>query len=245
MRLGIEPDDVRVAPRARRVVHDARGDRRLVGRPASAGCRDAFHGLFRDRLARGTWRDRPRPILINNWEATYFDFDADRLVRIATTARDLGVELFVLDDGWFGARDDDTTSLGDWFVDERKLPDGIEGVARRITELGIGFGLWIEPEMVSAQSRLFEAHPDWAIGVPGRPRTESRQQLVLDMSRPEVVDHLAGVLTEVLGMRADHLRQVGHEPQHHRAVVGRRCRPIGRASSSTATSSASTSSTGG
>jgi alpha-galactosidase len=159
---------------------------------------DAFHGLFRDRLARGVWRDRPRPILINNWEATYFDFDADRLVQIATTARDLGVELFVLDDGWFGARDDDTTSLGDWFVDRRKLPDGIDGVARRITELGIDFGLWIEPEMVSQESRLFESHPDWAVGVPGRSRTESRQQLVLDMSRPEVVDHLADVLTDVL-----------------------------------------------
>ena len=159
----------------------------------------AFHDLYRDRLARGTWRDRPRPILINNWEATYFDFDADRLVAIAETARDLGVELFVLDDGWFGDRDDDTTSLGDWVVDRRKLPDGIDGVARRITDLGIGFGLWIEPEMVSRRSRLFEAHPDWAIGVPGRPQTESRQQLVLDLSRSEVVDHLADVLTEVLG----------------------------------------------
>lgn len=159
---------------------------------------DAFHGLFRERLARGTWRDRPRPVLINNWEATYFEFDADRLVEIATAARDLGVELFVLDDGWFGARDDDTTSLGDWVADRRKLPDGIEGVARRITDLGLGFGLWIEPEMVSQRSRLFEAHPDWAIGVPGRPRTESRQQLVLDMSRLEVVDHLTTVLTELL-----------------------------------------------
>jgi alpha-galactosidase len=163
------------------------------------GLSDAFHGLFRDRLARGHWRDRPRPVLINNWEATYFGFDADRLVEIATTARDLGVELFVLDDGWFGARDDDTTSLGDWFVDRRKLPDGLDGVARRITDLGIGFGLWIEPEMVSQRSRLFEAHPDWAIGIPGRPRTESRQQLVLDMTRPEVVDHLTGILADVLG----------------------------------------------
>jgi alpha-galactosidase len=163
------------------------------------GLSDALHDLYRDRLARGHWRDRPRPVLINNWEATYFGFDADRLVEIATTARDLGVELFVLDDGWFGARDDDTTSLGDWFVDRRKLPDGLDGVARRITDLGMGFGLWIEPEMVSQRSRLFEAHPDWAIGVPGRPRTESRQQLVLDMTRPEVVDHLTAALTEVLG----------------------------------------------
>jgi alpha-galactosidase len=198
IRLGIEPDTFawRLDPDASFTTPEA------IVAYSGTGLGDlshAFHELFRDRLARGHWRDRPRPVLINNWEATYFDFDADRLVGIAATARDLGVELFVLDDGWFGARDDDTTSLGDWFVDRRKLPDGIEGVARRITELGMGFGLWIEPEMVSQRSRLFEAHPDWAIGIPGRPRTESRQQLVLDMSRPEVVDHLDGVLAEVLG----------------------------------------------
>jgi alpha-galactosidase len=160
---------------------------------------DAFHGVFRERLARGRWRDRPRPVLVNNWEGTYFDFNEDRLLAMATVARDLGIELFVLDDGWFGARNDDTTSLGDWFVDQRKLPDGVAGLARRVEELGLGFGLWIEPEMVSRQSRLFEAHPDWAIGVPGRERTEGRQQYVLDMSRPEVVDHLFGVLSDVLG----------------------------------------------
>ena len=114
-------------------------------------------------------------------------------------AKDLGVELFVLDDGWFGARDDDTTSLGDWFVDRRKLPNGIDGLARRIEALGLRFGLWIEPEMVSQQSKLFAAHPDWAIGIAGRERTESRQQLVLDLSRPEIVEHLFIVLSEVLG----------------------------------------------
>ena len=133
-------------------------------------------------------------MLINNWEGTYFDFDEPKLLEMATAARDLGVELFVLDDGWFGARDDDTTSLGDWFVDRRKLPNGIDGLARGIEALGLRFGLWIEPEMVSEQSQLFAEHPDWAIGVPGRPRTESRQQLVLDLSRPEVVEHLVGVL---------------------------------------------------
>jgi alpha-galactosidase len=160
---------------------------------------DTYHRLYRERLARGTWRDRPRPILLNNWEGTYFDFSEDRLAAIAEVARDLGIELFVLDDGWFGARDDTTTSLGDWFVDRRKLPNGIEALARRIVHLGLQFGLWIEPEMVSQRSGLFEAHPDWAIGVPGRPRTESRNQLVLDMSRPEVVDHLFEVLSGVLG----------------------------------------------
>ncbi len=159
---------------------------------------DAYHRLYRERLARGVWRDRPRPVLINNWEGTRFDFTEDKLVEIASVAHDLGVELFVLDDGWFGKRDDDTTSLGDWSVDLRKLPNGIPGVAGRIEALGMLFGLWIEPEMVSSRSDLFVAHPDWAIGVPGRPRTEGRQQLVLDMGRPEVVDHLFTVLAEVL-----------------------------------------------
>ncbi len=162
------------------------------------GLSDGYHALYRDRLARGIWRDRPRPILINNWEGTYYDFDEAKLLEMATASRDLGVELFVLDDGWFGLRDDDTTSLGDWFVDRRKLPDGIDGLARKVESLGLRFGLWIEPEMVSQHSRLFVDHPDWAIGVPGRSRTESRQQLVLDMSRPEIVDHLFAVLSDVL-----------------------------------------------
>lgn len=158
----------------------------------------AYHQLYRERLARGTWRDRLRPVLLNSWEGTYFDFTEDSLVEMATAARELGVELFVLDDGWFGERDDDTSSLGDWTVDRRKLPGGLEAVARRVRDLGLEFGLWIEPEMVNPRSRLFEEHPEWAIGVPGRPRTESRSQLVLDMSRPEVVDHLFGVLRDVL-----------------------------------------------
>ncbi|HYM84975.1 MAG TPA: alpha-galactosidase [Candidatus Dormibacteraeota bacterium] len=162
------------------------------------GISDVLHPLYRERLARGAWRDRPRPVLINNWEATYFDFDEDKLVSIASTSRDLGIELFVLDDGWFGRRDDDTTSLGDWTVDRRKLPNGLDSLARRVEGLGMRFGLWIEPEMVSERSRLFEDHPDWAIGVPGRPRTEHRQQLVLDLGRPEVVDHLERVLSEIL-----------------------------------------------
>jgi alpha-galactosidase len=169
---------------------------------ATAGLGDmseTFHRLFRTRLARGEWRDRPRPVLLNNWEGTYFDFDEERLVAIATVARDLGAELFVLDDGWFGVRDSDDRSLGDWVVDTRKLPNGLTGLAQRITALGIGFGIWIEPEMVSANSDLFRAHPDWAIGVPGRPRTESRQQLVLDMGRAEVVDYLYDALEKVLG----------------------------------------------
>jgi alpha-galactosidase len=159
---------------------------------------DAFHRLYRERLCRGAWRDRARPIVLNSWEGTYFDFDEERLVRMARSAKELGVELFVLDDGWFGERDGDDRSLGDWVVDRRKLPAGLEALVSRVRALGLDFGLWIEPEMVSARSALFEAHPDWAIGAPGRPRTESRQQLVLDMGRAEVVDHLFEVLSAVL-----------------------------------------------
>ncbi len=162
------------------------------------GLSDAFHALYRDRLARGAWRDRPRPIVLNSWEATYFDFDHERLVAIAARAKALGIELLVLDDGWYGRRDDDRSSLGDWIVDRRKLPGGLEAVARDVRALGLLFGLWIEPEMVSPDSDLYRAHPDWAIGIPGRARTESRQQLVLDLSRPEVVDHLESVLVGVL-----------------------------------------------
>jgi alpha-galactosidase len=158
---------------------------------------DAYHRLYRDRLVRGPWRDQLRPVLVNNWEGTYFDFTEGKLVAMATVARDLGIELFVLDDGWFGMRDADDSSLGDWHVDRRKLPNGLEGIGRRIEALGMRFGLWIEPEMISARSRLFAEHPDWAIGVPGRPRTEIRNQLVIDMSRPDVVEHLFAALSEV------------------------------------------------
>jgi alpha-galactosidase len=162
------------------------------------GMSDTFHRLYRERLARGAWRDMPRPVLINNWEGTYFKFTERKILEIAEAAKGLGVELFVLDDGWFGERNDDTSSLGDWQVDRKKLPDGIEGVARKVEALGMKFGLWFEPEMVSERSRLFSAHPDWAIGAPGRPRTEGRHQYVLDMSRPEIVDHLFESVAAIL-----------------------------------------------
>jgi alpha-galactosidase len=162
------------------------------------GVSDALHELFRTRMARGPWRDADRPVLLNNWEGTYFDFDHDRLVAMAREARSMGVELFVLDDGWFGARDDDTRGLGDWTVNRRKLPHGLDGLAAEIHGVGLKFGLWIEPEMVNADSDLFRAHPDWAIGVPGRHRTEHRHQLVLDLAQPAVVDHLATVIGDVL-----------------------------------------------
>ena len=162
------------------------------------GVSDALHRLFRERLARGEWRDADRPVLLNNWEGTYFDFDHDRLITMAREAKAMGIELFVLDDGWFGDRPDDHRGLGDWTVNRTKLPRGLDGLAREVRGLGLQFGLWIEPEMVNANSDLFRAHPDWAIGVPGRKRTEQRQQLVLDLAQPLVVDHLADAIGGIL-----------------------------------------------
>jgi alpha-galactosidase len=157
-----------------------------------------LHQLYRTRLARGYWRDRDRPVLLNNWEGTYFTFTDSTLLEMAAAAKDLGIELFVLDDGWFGERDADDSSLGDWFPDTRKLPGGVAALAEKITALGLRFGLWIEPEMISRRSRLFAAHPDWAVGVPHRERTELRRQYVLDMSRPEIVDHLFNILRDLI-----------------------------------------------
>ena len=162
------------------------------------GMSQTYHDLYRNRLVRGKWRDRERPVLINNWEGTYFDFDEEKIVSMAQQAKELGVELFVLDDGWFGERNDDTTSLGDWFVDEKKLPNGITGLAKKITAMGIDFGLWFEPEMVSKISELYRAHPDWIIQVPGRHRSHGRNQYVLDFSRKEVVDHIYDKMAKIL-----------------------------------------------
>lgn len=157
-----------------------------------------FHGLYRSRLARGEWRDRARPILINNWEATYFDFTEDKLVEIAQAAKNDGVELFVLDDGWFGARCNDFAGLGDWTANTARLPNGLAGLAGRIEALGMKFGIWIEPEMVNKDSDLFRAHPDWRLSTPGRSASHGRNQFVLDYTRQEVVDCIYGQLAKLL-----------------------------------------------
>lgn len=157
-----------------------------------------FHDLYRRRLVRGKYRDAARPILANNWEATYFDFDEDKILTLAKEAADLGIELFVLDDGWFGRRNNDDCSLGDWFVNKEKLPGGITGLASRIREYGIQFGLWFEPEMVSPDSELYRSHPDWCIHVPGRMRTECRNQLILDLSRQDVRDYIVDTVSHIL-----------------------------------------------
>jgi alpha-galactosidase len=185
-----------------------------------------YHRLYRERLVRGAWRDRDRPILINNWEATYFDFTADKLAAIARTAGQLGIELFVLDDGWFGRRNDDTTSLGDWVVDPKKLPAGLGDLGRRIQAEGLRFGLWFEPEMVSVDSELYRAHPDWCLHIPGRGRTEVRQQLVLDFSRAEVVDAIYAQVAAIL--REAPVGYVKWDMNRHLTEVGSAALPAER-----------------
>ena len=145
-----------------------------------------FHRLFSDHLIRSKWRYCDRPVLLNNWEATYFDFTLDRLKEIADEAAALGIELFVLDDGWFGHRDSDNSSLGDWFPDQRKLPGGLKPLTDRLSALGMQFGLWFEPEMVSPDSDFYRAHPDFIVETPERCRTQSRAQYVLNMARGDV-----------------------------------------------------------
>ena len=162
------------------------------------GMSRSFHTLCKSHLARGKYAQARRPYLINNWEATYFNFDEEKLLSIAAKAAELGVELFVLDDGWFGKRDNDDCSLGDWVEDRQKLPGGLEQLSRKIHALGLQFGLWFEPEMVSPNSDLYRAHPDWCIHVNGRERLVQRHQLVLDLSRPEVCDYIYHAVADVL-----------------------------------------------
>ena len=162
------------------------------------GLSQRLHAVYTQRLARGFWKDKERPILLNTWEACYFDFDHDRIVELAHAARKAGIELLVMDDGWFGHRDDATSSLGDWYENPRKLPRGIKGLAEDVNALGLKLGVWFEPEMISPDSDLYRAHPDWCIHVPGTRRGTWRNQLVLDMSREDVCDYIIDRLTDVL-----------------------------------------------
>jgi alpha-galactosidase len=170
----------------------------VYSREGRNGMSQTFHRLYGRRLARGPWRDRERPIVINNWESTGFAFNEDNILSLARTARELGVECFVLDDGWFGGRNNERAGLGDWTANLEKLPDGVGGLSRKINAMGMRFGLWVEPEMVNRDSSLFRAHPDWILHVPGRGASPSRHQYVLDFSRPEVVDAVYGMLHTLL-----------------------------------------------
>ena len=157
-----------------------------------------FHDLYRKHLIRSPYKSRKRPILINNWEATYFNFDTEKLISIAKEASKLGIELLVMDDGWFGHRDDDSSSLGDWFINEKKLKGGLKYLVDEVNKLGMKFGIWMEPEMISPDSELYRAHPDWAIHIPGRKPSMSREQYVLDLSRRDVIEYIFGQVEKIL-----------------------------------------------
>ncbi len=157
-----------------------------------------FHDFVRNHIISKKWHNTTRPIVLNNWEATYFDFTEDKIVELAKQGSELGIEMFVLDDGWFGNRNSDQTGLGDWFVNRDKLPNGIEGLSKRVHDLGMQFGLWIEPEMINKGTLLYENHQDWLIGHPDRAISHGRNQYVLDYSNQEVVDHILNQLINVL-----------------------------------------------
>ncbi|MBQ6413512.1 MAG: alpha-galactosidase [Ruminococcus sp.] len=157
-----------------------------------------YHRVIRNNVVRGEYKLSHRPVLINNWEATYFDLNEDKIVAIAKKAQELGVELFVLDDGWFKNRNDDNAGLGDWVPDTEKLPNGLDGLIAKINDMGLKFGLWIEPEMVNEDSDLYRAHPDWALTAPNRAPMMARNQLVLDLSRKEVHEYLYKTISDIL-----------------------------------------------
>ena len=157
-----------------------------------------FHDLYRNHLIRGIYKDKPRPVLINNWEATYFNFDTEKLIDIAKEAAKSGIEMLVMDDGWFGKRDSDNCSLGDWVVYEEKLKGGLKYLVDEVNKLGLKFGIWFEPEMVSPDSELYRTQPDWVIQITGREKTMSREQYVLDFSRHDVRDYVYEMMKKVL-----------------------------------------------
>ncbi len=157
-----------------------------------------LHDFYRDHMIRSKYTHSKRPILINNWEATYFDFNTEKLLSIARRAAELGIEMLVMDDGWFGHRNDDSTSLGDWFVNEEKITGGLKYLVDEVNKLGLKFGIWMEPEMISPDSTLYQEHPDWAIAIPGRTPVLSRNQYVLDLSRKEVRDYVYEMISNIL-----------------------------------------------
>ena len=161
------------------------------------GMSHRMHDFVRECIVRGKWKKKVRPVLLNSWEAAYFDINESKLVKLAKAGKDVGIELFVMDDGWFGNRNDDKTSLGDWDVNRKKLPNGLEGLCKKINALGLDFGIWVEPEMVNVDSDLYRAHPDWVMDIPGKPHTEGRFQRILDLCNPEVVDYMIGTMSKV------------------------------------------------
>mgnify|MGYP002545452098 CR=1 FL=1 len=171
------------------------------------GMSRTYHKLYNNNLIRGKYKHEKRPLLINSWEAAFFDFNADKLIEFAKNAKELGIEMLVMDDGWFGKRNDDTNSLGDWYVNEEKLPGGLGTLIDKVNELGMKFGIWYEPEMISPDSELFRTHPDWFVHVPGRAPSIARNQYVLDVSRDDVRDNIFKQMSEVLSKyKIDYLK---------------------------------------
>ncbi|MBQ7344061.1 MAG: alpha-galactosidase [Clostridia bacterium] len=161
------------------------------------GMSQRMHAFVRNCIVRGEWKKKTRPVLLNSWEASYFDINEHKLLKLAKEGRDVGVELFVMDDGWFGERKDDKRSLGDWYVNKKKLPGGISRLCDKVNELGLDFGIWVEPEMVNVDSDLYRAHPEWALEIPGKPHSEGRNQRILDLTNPAVVDYLIEQMSSV------------------------------------------------
>ena len=157
-----------------------------------------FHKIIREHICRGKYKLSERPVLINNWEATYFNFDEEKILNIAKQASELGVDMLVLDDGWFGKRDDDNSGLGDWFVNENKIRGGLKSLTEKVKNMGMKFGIWFEPEMISEDSELYRNHPEWSIQIPDRKPVRSRFQLVLDMSREDVQNYLFDAISNIL-----------------------------------------------
>lgn len=190
------------------------------------GMSRTYHELYRTRLCRGTFRDLLRPIVINNWEATYMKFTAEKIVELASAGKEAGIELLVLDDGWFGKRNNDKSSLGDWVVNKQKLPHGLKNLAEQIRGIGMEFGLWFEPEMVSVDSDLYRKHPDWCLHVPERSRSEGRNQLVLDLSRKEVCDYIVEAVSSILSSAP--ITYVKWDMNRHMTEVGSGALPAER-----------------
>ena len=163
------------------------------------GMSQCMHLFVREHIVRGTWKKKVRPVLLNSWEAAYFDINEHKLLSLAKAGKEAGIELFVMDDGWFGKRNDDTTSLGDWYVNTKKLPNGVAGLCKKVNDLGLDFGIWVEPEMVNVDSDLYRAHPDWAMDIPDRPHSEGRNQRVLDLTRTEVQDYIIEEMSKLFG----------------------------------------------
>ena len=161
------------------------------------GMSQNMHEFVRECIVRGTWKKKTRPVLLNSWEASYFDINEKKLLNLAKAGKDVGIELFVMDDGWFGARDNDTKGLGDWTANKKKLPQGIAGLAKKVNALGLDFGIWVEPEMINVDSDLYRAHPEWVMQIPNKPHSESRNQRILDFSNPEVVEYMTKLMENV------------------------------------------------